>query len=86
MLACGLCGGVFELFIGAIVCFLSGWGYWKCLAWRHARKICSCGGTIKLVLGVMTLGIFGACWRCIKKLCRCKSKHEECHCHDRKSI
>jgi hypothetical protein len=43
---------------------------------------CMCGGVIELFIGIVTFGLLGACWKCIKKLCRCKSQNKECRCHD----
>jgi len=43
---------------------------------------CVCGGVIELFIGFLTFSFFGACWKCIRKFCRCKAKHQECHCHD----
>ena len=42
---------------------------------------CVCGGVIELAIGILTFCLFGACWKCIKKWCRCGTKHKKCDCH-----
>jgi hypothetical protein len=82
MLACAMCGGILELAIWFLCSIIMFWTYWKYVCGRYAAGLCRCGGMVKLVIGVLTFGVFGACGRCVQKLCRCK---KECHCHDKET-